>query len=136
MWQFFQIRKISKSLHLPHDDILNRFFLVLRCFVSLAGIGHNISTDIFNFTQVWAGWITEIQKQLDVRICSPCFEEIFAMLNQTDRMCSSHSKMCYSFPVYLYFCILHQIHPRCVNLSKFRLSPIVRSARSWCTNFS
>jgi hypothetical protein len=51
-------------------------------------------------------------------------------------MCSSHSKMCYSFPVYLYFCILHQIHPRCVNLSKFRLSVIMRSARSWCTNFS
>ncbi len=102
----------------------------------LLPIGHNISTDIFNFTQVWAGWIIEKQKQLDVTICFPCFEEIFAMLKQMDQMCSSHSKMWYYFPVYLYFCILYQIHPRCVNLSKLRLSTITRSARSWCTNFS
>ena len=124
------------SLYLPHDDILDCFFLVLRCVVSLAGICHNISTDIFYLTQVWACWICEIQEQLDVAICSPSLEQIFAMLNQTDQMCSSHSKMRDSFSVYLYFCILYQIHPGCIDLSKFRLSPIMRSASSGCTRFS
>ncbi len=80
--------------------------------------------------------ITDIQKQIDITIRFPCFEEIFAMLNQMDQMCSSHSKMWYSFSVYLYICILYQIHPRYVNLSKLRLSTIIRSALSWCTNFS
>ncbi len=136
IWQFFQFRKIATSLYLPHDDILDCFFLVLSCVVLLTGIWHNISTDIFYLTQVWACWICEIQEQLEVTICSPSLEQIFAMLNQTDQMCSSHSKMQDSFSVYLYFCILYQIHPGWIDLSKFRLSPIMRSASSWCTGFS
>ncbi len=132
----FPINHFFNSMHLPHDEIRNCFFLVLRCVVSFAGICHNIPTDVFNFTQVWGGRITEIQKQLDVTICFPCLEEIFAMLNQTDRMCSFHSKMWYSFPVILYFWILYQLRPGCINLSELWLSAIMRPACSWCTKFS
>ena len=89
----FPIDHFFQQYALTYDEILNCFFLVLRCVVSFAGICHNIPTDVFNFTQVWGGRITEIQKQLDVTICSPCLEEIFAMLNQMDQMCSFHSKM-------------------------------------------
>ncbi len=142
MRKLFQIWQISpsilffNSMHLPHDENLNCFFLVLRCVVSFASICHNIPTDVFNFTQVWWGRITEIQKQLEVTICSPCLEEIFAMLNQTDWICSFHSKMWYSFPVILYFWILYQLYPGCINLSKLWLSAIMRPACSWCTKFS
>jgi len=81
---FFQTGKNPRNLdtshtknnicHLLHDEILNRLFLILSCIVSLASICHDISTDVFDFTQIWGGRITEIQQQLDVTIRSPRLE--------------------------------------------------------------
>jgi len=67
-------------LYLPHYDILNCFFFFLTSAVSLTRIGHNISTDIFNLTDVWTTWIGVIQEQLDVTICPPPSQERPAML--------------------------------------------------------
>jgi hypothetical protein len=71
-------------MYLPHFDILNCFFFILTSVVSLTHIGHNVSTDIFNLTDVWKTWIGVIQEQLDVTICPPPLQERSAMLYKTD----------------------------------------------------
>jgi hypothetical protein len=71
-------------LYLPHYDILNCFFFFLTSYVSLTRISHNVSTDIFNFTDVWTIWIGVIQEQYDVTFCPPPLQERSAMLYQTD----------------------------------------------------
>ncbi len=71
-------------MYLLHYDILNCFFFFLTSAVSLTRIGHNVSTDIFNSTDVWTTWIGVIQEQLDVTICPPPSQERSAMLYQTD----------------------------------------------------
>ncbi len=71
-------------MYLPHYDILNCFFFFLTSVVSLTCIGYNISTDIFNLTDVWTTRIRVIQEQLDVIICPPPSQERSAMLYQTD----------------------------------------------------
>ncbi len=91
---FFPNRKKSKKFghiafekqicYLLHDEILNRLFLILSCVVSFASICHNISTDVFDFAQIWGGRVTEIQQQFDVTICSSRLEKKLAVLHQPD----------------------------------------------------
>jgi hypothetical protein len=71
-------------MYLPQYDILNCFLFFLTSVVSLTRIGQNISTDIFNLTDVWTTQIGVIQEQLDVTICPPPSQERSAMLYQTN----------------------------------------------------
>ncbi len=119
-------------MYLPHCDILNCFFFFLTSVVSLTRISHNISTDIFNLTDVWTTRIGVIQEQLDVTICPPPLQERSAMLYQTDWLCPSHSKVWDSFHVSVYSSFFNQFHSWCVQLTKFSLGAIMRSACLWC----
>ena len=129
-------RMKNNICHLLHDEILNRLFFILNCIVSLASICHDISTDIFNFTQIWKGRVTEIQQQLDVTICSPRLEKKLPVLHQSNGMCSFHFKMWYPFSVIVDCSFLYQFHTWCINLPKLWFGAIVRPACPWGTKFN
>jgi hypothetical protein len=76
----FEVVFVVPLMYLPHYDILNCFFFSLTSVVSLTPIGHNLSTDIFNLTDVRTTRIGVIQEQLDVTICPPPSQERSAML--------------------------------------------------------
>ncbi len=115
-------------MYWPHYDILNCFFFFLTSVVSLTRTGHNISTDIFNLTDVWTTRIGVIQEQLNVTIRPPPSQERSAMLYQMDWLYPSHSKVWDSFHVSVYSSFFNQFHSWCVKLRLWLYSdsPIAR----------